>query len=329
VENSQDYVEKGQYLVEKRVDNAPVMLVCNPIAGSRRGTAYLSQVRRALDAEGIAYSSEMSQHQGHAVHLARAAVETGCRAVVAIGGDGTFHEVVNGVMQAADANTNAERRVAVGLVQAGRGSDFGRSAGLPADIDSAISRLLVGRTQDIDLGHVKYLGFDGEEQSRYFANSAGLGFDAEVTQRANSAPRALGGTIPYLSSLLMTLGTFRNKRVTFKSGDGPVWHGRINSMVVANGQYFGGGMKIAPDAEIADGQFDVIILGDLGKVDLVVNVPRVYDGSHLTHPKVRSFRSSYLEASSQDRLLLQADGEVLGMAPASFSVKPAALRLIV
>ena len=109
----------------------------------------------------------------------------------------------------------------------------------------------------------------------------------------------------------------------------PEWRGRVNSMVVANGQYFGGGMKIAPDARITDGQFDIIVLGDLGKVDLVRNVPRVYDGSHLTHPKVSAFRAARVEASSSDRILLQADGEVLGTAPAVFTIVAAAVSLIV
>jgi diacylglycerol kinase family enzyme len=108
-----------------------------------------------------------------------------------------------------------------------------------------------------------------------------------------------------------------------------VWKGKANSTVIANGQYFGGGMKIAPGAAIADGEFEVVILGDLGKVDLVRNVPRVYDGSHVTHPKVSVMQAACLEISSPDRLLLQADGEVLGSAPARFTIVPKALRLIV
>jgi diacylglycerol kinase family enzyme len=139
----------------------------------------------------------------------------------------------------------------------------------------------------------------------------------------------LGGTVPYLSSLLLTLGTYRNKQIGVTLDSAEPWHARVTSVVVANGQYFGGGMRIAPDAALTDGQFDVVVLGDLGKVDLVRNVPRVYVGSHVTHPKVTLFRARRLEADSPERLLVQADGEVLGTAPASFEIAPGALRLIV
>jgi YegS/Rv2252/BmrU family lipid kinase len=284
---------------------------------------------RALDAAGTHYVSEFTQGPGHAIELASRAVSEGHDAVVAIGGDGTLHEVVNGVVRAAVAENETKPKPAVGLVQAGTGSDFGRSAGVPSDLESACARLVARRIQVIDLGRVEYQTFDGRVESRYFANSAGLGFDAEVALRTNRAPRVLGSTLPYLSSLVMTLGTYRNKRITLRADEGAEWHGRINSIVIANGQYFGGGMRIAPNAEIADGEFEVVILGDVGKLDLMRNVPRVYDGSHLSHPKVRAFRARQIEVSSPDHLLLQADGEVLGTAPASLSVLPSALRLIV
>jgi YegS/Rv2252/BmrU family lipid kinase len=249
--------------------------------------------------------------------------------VIAIGGDGTFFEVVNGVMDHTEPGRPMADGIAVGLLQSGRGSDFGRSAGIPSDVEGAVARLLAGRTATIDLGYVRYTAFDGEERARYFANAAGVGFDAEVSVRANAAPRVLGGTVPYLSSLFMTWGSYRNKRIALKADGEWVWRGRATSMVVANGQFFGGGMKIAPDAGLSDGEFDVVILGDLGKIDLVRNIPRVYDGSHVTHPKVTILRAREAQIVSPDRLLLQADGEVLGMAPATFRVVPSALHVIV
>jgi diacylglycerol kinase family enzyme len=196
-------------------------------------------------------------------------------------------------------------------------------------VGAACSRLLLGRTEVLDLGHVAYRSFRGKAQSRYFANAAGLGFDAEVTVRANAGPRMLGGTVPYLSALFATLATYRNKRVRVSTDGGPEWQARINSIVMSNGQFFGGGMKIAPKAQLADGELDVVVLGDLGKLDLVRNVPKVYDGSHITHPKVSMMRARRVEIASPDRVLLQADGEVLGTAPASLVVVPGALRLIV
>jgi diacylglycerol kinase (ATP) len=307
------------------------MVVCNPISGSGRGQSLLSVVRRTLDNAGISYTFDVTKGRGDAARLASSAVHAGCSIIIAIGGDGTLFEVVNGIMNPAefDAATAEASHVAVGLVQAGRGSDFGRSVGVPSDIHAACARLLDGRTTQIDLGYVTYMGFDGKQRSRYFANAAGLGFDAEVTVRANAGPRILGGTIPYLNSLVRTLGSYHNKQISVSLDGTEPWSARANSIVIANGQYFGGGMKIAPDAHLSDGILDITLLGDLGKIDLIRNVPRVYDGSHVTHPKVKTFTARTIEVTSPERVLLQADGEVLGTAPATFQVAHHALRLIV
>lgn len=317
--------------MDKNPMNGWVMVICNPVAGGGRGPAALSVLRRYLRAGGVRHVCELTYRRGDAAQLAHAAVLQGCSAVVAIGGDGTLFEVVNGVMRSAGPGdeSGGGHSVAVGLVQAGRGSDFGRSAGIPSDVEASCERILRGQTRLIDLGHVTYTSSRGAEQSRFFANAAGMGFDAAVTVRANAAPRVLGGTVPYLSSLLTTLGTYRNKPVSVRVDAQEAWHARVNSVVVANGQYFGGGMKIAPDARLADGEFDIIVLGNMSKLDLVLNVPRVYDGSHVTHPKVRTMRGRRIEVSSATQVLLQADGEVLGMAPALFRIVPSALRLIV
>jgi YegS/Rv2252/BmrU family lipid kinase len=311
------------------------MVICNPISGAGHGLRILKTVRRTLDRVGVAYSHEVSGARGEVAQLARSAVLAGCSTVIVIGGDGTFFEAVNGVIgplgpeSAAHDGPGPTPTVAVGLVQAGRGSDFGRSAGVPSDVQAACARLVAGRTTLFDLGHVAYRSFAGEDRRRFFANAAGLGFDAEVTIRANAGSRRFGGTVPYLSSLLRTLVSYRNKPMQISLDGDPPWQARANSFIVANGQYFGGGMKIAPDASLSDGLFDITMLGDLGKIDLVRNVPRVYDGSHITHPKVTTARARTVQVDSPERLLLQADGEVLGLAPAHFTIVPSALKMLI
>lgn len=316
--------------MDKSLLDGWAMVICNPISGAGHGLTILKSVRRTLDRAGVTYTHEVSSARGDVALLARSAVLSGCSAVVVIGGDGTFFEAVNGVVGPLDPEAaKGASSVVVGLVQAGRGSDFGRSAGVPSDVEAACARLVAGRTTLFDLGHVSYRSFDGVERRRFFANSAGLGFDAEVAFRSNAGSRMLGGTIPYLSSLLRTLVSYHNKSLDFSLDGGEVVHARANSFVVANGQYFGGGMKIAPEASLSDGLFDITMLGDLGKVDLVRNVPRVYDGSHVTHPKVTTARARTVQVESTERVLLQADGEVLGLAPARFTIVPAALKMIV
>ena len=308
-----------------------VLIICNPVSGLGHGIERLGAVKQALADNEVRFAEAVTEGRGDAARLARSAVQAGCSAVVVIGGDGTLFEVVNGIVDRSDleAPQEALARVPVGLIPSGRGSDFGRSVGVPSDIAASIARLIQGRVTQVDLGHVTYRSFTGKRQGRYFANAAGLGFDAEVTVRANRGPRVFGGTVTYLGSLFTTLGTYRNKRISVRNDGSNEWRARINSIVIANGQYFGGGMKIAPDAHLSDGELDVVVLGDLGKLDLVRNVPRVYDGSHLSHPKVSTLKARHIEVQSSDRLLLQADGEVLGTAPATFRIVPSALRLIV
>lgn len=307
------------------------MVICNPVSGSGRSPEGLRVLEAAFRRAGARYAAEITRRPGDATRLARQAVAEGCSTIVVIGGDGTFFEAVNGIMPTFPpaGGSVSPPPVALGLLQAGRGSDFGRSVGIPSDWGPACARLLGGRTILIDLGHVTYRVPGGATRSRYFANAAGLGFDAAVTLRANRAPRALGGAIPYLSSLFFTLLTYRNKRLLVQTDNRPFYRARANSVVVANGQYFGGGMRIAPDARLTDGLLDTLVLGDLSKADLVRNVPSVYSGTHITHPKISIRRARNIEVTSPDRPLLQADGEMLGAAPANFTVVPAALRLLV
>jgi diacylglycerol kinase (ATP) len=319
----------------KPVDNPYrgwVMIVCNPVSGTGRGRERMAALEQVLRRANIPHRSAITKGRGDATRLARSAALGGCGAVVAIGGDGTLFEVANGVLGEAGelpGTFAAPLPVAVGLIVAGRGSDFARSVGIPADVTAACRRILNGRTQVVDVGHASYQAWSGERRGRYFLNAAGLGFDAEVSLRANNAPRVMGGgTI--LSSLLTTLVRYRNRRMSVRLDGGKEgWKGRANSIVIANGQYFGGGMRIAPDANLTDGKFEIVTLGDLGKIDLVRNVPRVYDGSHLSHPKVSVSRAQMVEVASPERPLLQADGEVLGRAPATLTVVARALRIIV
>jgi diacylglycerol kinase family enzyme len=163
---------------------------------------------------------------------------------------------------------------------------------------------------------------------RYFINAAGLGFDGAAAELANRSPKALGGTITYLACVFLTLVAYRNKNVEL-SFDGQRARGRINSVIVCNGCYLGGGMFMAPDASFSDGIFDVVILGNLNKLEVVVNLPRLYKGTHLTHPKVSFCHAREVHVEARERMFLQADGELIGEAPATFQIIPQALRVLV
>ncbi|MDH4209505.1 MAG: diacylglycerol kinase family lipid kinase, partial [Anaerolineae bacterium] len=258
----------------------------------------------------------------HATTLAREGVEQGFDTVVAVGGDGTVNEVVNGLISPGAKSAEA----VLGVIITGRGSDLARTIGIPSDYTEACSRLAGERTMTVDLGLVTFHD-QGEQRQRYFVNVGGGGFDGEVAHRANRAPNFMGGTIPYLTSLVTTLLSYRNKSVELILDDQEPIRKVVNSVIVANCQFFGGGMRVAPDADPNDGLFDVIVIGDIDKVEFLMTVPKVYDGTHITHPQVDAYRAKRVEVRSEQDLPLQVEGEVCGHTPLTFEIIPSALQI--
>lgn len=298
------------------------LFIVNPVAaGGKTGKVWAS-IEEELRALDLPFDHRFTESRGHATTLAREAVESEYEMVVAVGGDGTVNEVVNGLVSPGGEKAEA----ILGVIITGRGSDLARTIGIPADYSEACARLAGERTTTVDLGLVEF-SREAERRQRYFVNVGGGGFDAEVAERANRAPNFMGGTIPYLSSLVTTLIAYRNKPLELILDEGEPMQMVANSVVVANCQYFGGGMRVAPDADPHDGLFDVVVIGDIDKVDFLMTVPKVYDGTHITHPQVDVYRAKRVEVRSQQRLLLQVEGEVCGEAPLTFHIIPAALQI--
>jgi YegS/Rv2252/BmrU family lipid kinase len=240
-----------------------------------------------------------------------------------VGGDGTLNEVINGLV----VDGRADPDVKLGLIPGGTGSDFGRGIGLPRDPLEAALHLLKATPCWFDVGQIT-CKLGERTNTRYFINVAGLGFDGAVCDRVNRSSKALGGTIPYFSSLLVTLFAYRNKHVHWTL-DGQSRDEVLNSVIVANARYFGGGMYISPNSKTDDGLFHVITLGDWGKPEFLVAVPRVYNGTHLTHHKVKEYVGREVTVEADGRMFLQAEGDLFGEAPAAFKLLPHALQVLV
>jgi YegS/Rv2252/BmrU family lipid kinase len=298
-------------------------LIVNPVAANGAVGKNWPQVRDFLQAEGVEFDAVLTEEPRHAIRLARQALDDGYRTIVAVGGDGTLNEVLNGLVE----EGAVDPEVALGIIPWGTGADFSRTLGIPRDYMGAGRQLLRFETQLVDLGRITCLR-EGREVVHYFINAAGLGFDGEVAELANRFPKVLGGTITYLTCLFISLLTYRNKSVEL-SFDGQHVRGRINSVIVCNGRYLGGGMFMAPEASFDDGIFDVVILGNLNKLEVVANLPRVYKGTHLTHPKVSLCHAREVHIEARERMFLQAEGELIGEAPATFQIIPRALKVLV
>jgi diacylglycerol kinase (ATP) len=315
-------------------------------AGAGRGAfrKVWPPLAEALSERRLDHEVVLTEGTGHAAELARQAVEEGARLIVGVGGDGTLHEIVNGVLGEAD---RAPDGVAVGLVPAGRGSDYARGLGFdqsPGALAARFGAALEGdasATRRVDIGEVAYRpsvlvagrpigpasAIDGERAVRRFVNEAGIGFSPFVAQRTARFPARLGAWL-YTVAGLVTIVDWRHRELALVwDGDDRV-EGRFASVELALGRFAGGGMLVAPDALPDDGLFDAVVIGQAGRVELFSFSWRLRSGDHLRSPVVSVRRVSALSAEVLDGrgpLYLQADGELLGRDPVTFRVLPDAL----
>ena len=297
-------------------------LIVNPAAGAGRTAKRWPQIKEFLKKIGVKFEHDLTKAPGHAIELAKTAVGKGYKLIVSVGGDGTINEIVNGIY-----DTGNLKDVTLGIIGTGTGGDYIRTLGIPRHYQQSCERLLHPNKMIVDLGMVEH-NVDGQKKRRLFTNFAGLGFDAEVVRATTRKYKSLGSVPSYLMGLLSTLVCYHNREITLKI-DGKEEERKVCTIVISNGKYGGGSMYIAPQADIKDGLFDVVIIGDVSKPDLLASLPRIYRGTHLTHPKVTVKRAREVEIQSKVNIALQADGELLGEAPARFSILPSALTILV
>ena len=290
------------------------LLIGNPGAG--RGRQDWAGLVAALSGAGIEAELATTERPGHAVDLARGARNGRRELVIAAGGDGTVHEVVNGLL----GGGPAPEVPALGVVPLGSGCDYAKTFDIPTDIEGAVALIASERpATPVDAGEVTFVG-----GSRYFANIAEVGIGPETVARALGLPRALGGAV-YGLGFLMTLPVYRRRQARIVMDDGS-YDGDLMNLVVAVGRVFGGGMRVAPGAHPSDGLFDVQVHHP-SKAQYVANLPKVYKGTHLPHPKIREGRTTSVQIACDPPGLIEADGEVLGTTPATFRILPHALRV--
>jgi YegS/Rv2252/BmrU family lipid kinase len=212
-------------------------------------------------------------------------------------------------------------RPELATIPMGTGTDFVRTHRIPKRPGGAIRVALDGRPRTVDVGRVAFPG--GE---RYFANVGSVGMSGAVARRANGMSKALGGRITFFYALTREFAVWKNTEVTVEVG-GETRRGPMHDVVVANGGYHGGAMKLAPDALPDDGLFDVLLIGDVSKLDFVTTAPKLYVGKHLGHPKVEILRGAEVRVDAAEPLPIEVDGEPVGTTPARFEIVPGAIRV--
>ena len=296
-------------------------LIVNPAAGAGKTARKWPHIMARLQSLELRFEYALTEAPGHARELARDAVARGYELVVSVGGDGTVNEVVNGLY-----DTGSIAEIMLGIIGTGTGGDYIRSVGIPRAHLEACQCLRDPQKMAVDVGVMEYLS-GGVTERRLFVNFAGMGFDAEIVRTTTSKYKTLNATASYLAGLLSALLLYRNKAVALLI-DGEAVEEKVCTVLLNNGKYGGGGMLAAPEADISDGLLDVLIIGDLSKPDLLWSLPRVYRGTHLTHPKVTLKKVKEIEIRSDDSVPLQADGELLGGLPARCYVLPSLLNVV-
>lgn len=310
----------------------PLVIVNPASAGGATGRAWAG-IASDLATHFGPFETSFTRYAGHAREIARDAAKAAPgRFIIACGGDGTANEVANGIME---SGANAE----LGILPNGTGGDFRRTLELATHTATVAKTLREGVTHTIDVGRVTFTDFNGRRATRYFLGVASFGMSAEVIQRAKDnesrwLPQRkggwLGGTASYaLAALQATLAAERQSvQVNIDGAD----EGQLTvaNLCVCNARYFGGGMKIAPDAKLDDGLLDVVAVGDLSSAEILTNAYKLYRGTHLSlervgHTHARSITAQPVKSDSQ--IALEIDGELPGYLPATFEIVPQALRV--
>jgi YegS/Rv2252/BmrU family lipid kinase len=267
---------------------------------------------------GLEGDALFSQGPGHLRELAHQAAAGGAKLLIAVGGDGTVNEVVNGLVA---AETDTE----LAVVPRGTGVDFVRSFAIPTKLDDAFGIALGSRTRPIDLVLATYRAWGGETESRYFANVASAGMSGAIAKRVNESKSRLAKA-SYFFATFSVFARWQTGEVRV-SVDDEIRGGRMRDVIVANCRYFGAGMKICPEAEPDDGVLDTLLIGDITKTDLALTLPKIYRGTHLPHPKAELLQGTVVCVDADPPLPIQLDGEQPGTTPVRFEVMPRALRL--
>lgn len=300
-------------------------IVVNPRAGGGKGGADWPIIEWLLAKYRINFTHEFTEHKYHAIEITVKAIKNGYRKIIAVGGDGTLNEVVNGIFI---QKLIPPSEITIGVIAVGTGNDWLRMYSTTHDYEECIRDIQSECVFKQDVGQVEFCE-SMVKHTRYFVNAAGIGFDAEVALQTNKL-KDVGrrGTLLYMFSLLKSLIGYHHTKVNI-TVDSTEIQERILSLTIGIGCYNGAGMMQVPNAVVNDGLFDITIIKKISVLGVLRNIHRLYDGSILKHPKISSYRGREIKITSNPSTKLEADGESLGESPFHFTILPEAINVIV
>lgn len=307
--------------------NRKIKLVVNPVAGNHAIVKNWPEIGKKLKVILGDYSAEFTKDIRDATTITRRALMEGYETIVALGGDGTTNEVVNGFFE---NEKLLNPHASFGVISFGTGRDWIKTLEIPKTLGAAASVILENRIKKCDLGLLKCQSLEGYPVSLYFINIADAGFGGTLISLVNNPTKALGQPFfTYVLGFLRTLAIYKNKPFQIKIDDFFEQEQIVNSVIIANGQFFGGGMWVAPYAKIDDGVFEVVIVGDISRREALANINKLYKGTLSKHPKVKYLQGKKVGLDSDFEIFIEADGEQAGKLPATFEMVPGILNCII
>ncbi|MBW1715998.1 MAG: diacylglycerol kinase family lipid kinase [Deltaproteobacteria bacterium] len=302
-----------------------MMFIVNPNAAMGSAGKEWPQIKALARDRLGPFQAQLTAGPGDATRLARQALIEGAEVVICVGGDGTLNEVVNGFM---GEDGPIRQDAVLGFIPLGTGCDLIKTVPMSRDINRTLDLIRAPHVRPIDLGRLQYRDHNGNSAYRYFHNVTSFGLGGEVDERVNRTTKAFGGFVSFIWAMLISLLIYDKKRIHLRVDDSFDQEVMIWNVVVANGQYHGGGMWVAPDAIVDDGLFHVTVLGDLTLSKVFLNLPNLYNGKIYQVKKVTALVGKRVEAYSDQRVLLDVDGEQPGQLPVTIEIVPKALPLI-
>lgn len=299
-------------------------VIVNPESDKGRTGRRWTYIKESLKNFIKEFKYEFTEKPLQATEISRVAIKEGSELIVGVGGDGTMNEIANGFYE---DKRIINPQAALGIVPSGTGCDFTRSLNIPLRLKNALKVVTQAPSSWIDIGRVRFKNHSGEDEERFFLNVADFGIGGEVVRKVNQNRRKRKAS-SYLRCLFSTFIAYKNKRIRIRidGQDFPVEEYLVGT--VSNGRIFGKGMKIAPQAKLDDGLFDIVLVKEMKTLEFFRNVWRIYTGSHLSHPKISLVRGQKVEAfaeTNEEEVLIEIDGEQAGKLPAVFEIIPRGL----
>jgi diacylglycerol kinase (ATP) len=298
--------------------------IVNPVAGSHSVTKDWENIQGRIQQAGLEFDVEFTEYPGHAAEIARESIKNGYRCLLAVGGDGTINEVANGILFSENPGNTI-----LGVVNEGTANAFKMSLGLGEERTDLGLSWKTHRPVKIDVGMINCQR-QGKQAKHYFVNEVSVGLPAEVVRKWNHIPGSYSKKLNLLMRTItgyLTLINSKNKRLNIEIVNNTET-GRFCTVVIANGKYFADGMIIAPNATLDDGLLDSIMIGDISMYDLIKIRPKLYDGTHIHHEKFKETKVSEISIESEEKLIIEADGDIVGEGPVSIRVVPSALNVL-